>query len=301
MRLVIAALVLAMPLSTVAESAGGGHGHSAAGGRGHVDANHPTPLSASPRSGSSHGNSMRQEMRRGEVPPLDPSRRVLEHDCTKPFDPVAGNLRCRQRNSVMKSAGRIFLTGVLTVLPVLATFYFALWMLTAVEWFFGQQLKWLMPDQYYRAGMGLALAIVLIFVVGLLMHALVFRRIFGAAEHLLLEIPILRSVYAAVRDLFGLVTTYQQSETLRVVAITLPGTQMRLLGFVSRADFEGLPESVGHAGEVAVYLPMSYQIGGYMLLVPRELLIPVRMSREEAMKFILTAGLKSARNSDLAG
>jgi len=101
----------------------------------------------------------------------------------------------------MKSAGRIFLTGVLTVLPVLATFYFALWMLTAVEWFFGQQLKWLMPDEYYRAGMGLALAIFLIFIVGLLMHALVFRRVFGAVEHLLLEIPILRSVYAAVRDL----------------------------------------------------------------------------------------------------
>jgi uncharacterized membrane protein len=201
----------------------------------------------------------------------------------------------------MKSAGKIFLTGVLTVLPVLATFYFALWLLTAVEWFFGHQLRWLMPDEYYRAGMGLALAIALIFVVGLLMHALVFRRIFGAAEHLLLEIPILRSVYAAVRDLFGLVTQYQQTDALQVVAITLPGTQMRLLGFVSRADFEGLPESVGHLGEVAVYLPMSYQIGGYMLLVPRELLIPVRMSREEAMKFILTAGLKSARSSDLAG
>jgi uncharacterized membrane protein len=196
----------------------------------------------------------------------------------------------------MKSAGRIFLTGVLTVLPVLATFYFALWLLQAVEWFFGHQLRWLMPDEYYRAGMGLALAIVLIFVVGLLMHALVFRRFFGAIEHLLLEIPILRSVYAAVRDLFGLVSTYQQSETLQVVAITLPGTQMRLLGFVSRADLEGLPEGVGHKGEVAVYLPMSYQIGGYTLLVTRELLIPVRMSREEAMKFILTAGLKSTPN-----
>ena len=196
----------------------------------------------------------------------------------------------------MKSAGRIFLTGVLTVLPVLATFYFALWLLQAVEWFFGQQLKWLMPDEYYRAGMGLLLAIVLIFVVGLLMHALVFRRVFAAVEHLLLEIPILRSVYAAVRDLFGLVTSYQQSETLQVVAITLPGTQMRLLGFVSRADFEGLPESVGHAGEVAVYLPMSYQIGGYTVFLPREQAVPVQMSREEAMKFILTAGLKTTPN-----
>jgi len=95
MRLVIAALVLALSWPAAARSAAGGHGHSAAGGHGHADANHATPLSAGPASGSGHGNSMRQEMRRGQVPALDPSRRVLEHDCTKPFDPSAGNLRCR--------------------------------------------------------------------------------------------------------------------------------------------------------------------------------------------------------------
>ena len=200
----------------------------------------------------------------------------------------------------MKSVSRIFLTGVLTVLPVLATFYFALWMLTAVEWFFGQQLMWLMPDEYYRAGMGLLLAIILIFIVGMLMHALLFRRFFGWVEHLLLEIPLLRSVYSGLRDLFGLFTQYRQAETLQVVAVTLPGTQMRLLGFVTRSEFEGLPQGIGKPGEVAVYLPMSYQIGGYTLFLPREQTVPVHMSREEAMKFILTAGLKTTHSSDLA-
>jgi hypothetical protein len=92
MRLVIAALLLALSLPAAAKSAGSGSGTGT--GRGHADANHPTPPSTSPRSGSGHGGS-RQEMRRGQVPPLDPSRRVLETDCTKPFDPSAGNLRCR--------------------------------------------------------------------------------------------------------------------------------------------------------------------------------------------------------------
>jgi uncharacterized membrane protein len=49
-----------------------------------------------------------------------------------------------------------------------------------------------------------------------------------------------------------------------------------------------------------VYLPMSYQIGGYTVFLPREQAVPVPMSREEAMKFILTAGLKTSRNNDLA-
>jgi uncharacterized membrane protein len=72
---------------------------------------------------------------------------------------------------------------------------------------------------------------------------------------------------------------------------------MRALGFVSRADFSDLPEGIGREGEIAVYLPMSYQIGGYTLFMPRAQAVAVDMSREDAMKFILTAGLKSARNS----
>jgi uncharacterized membrane protein len=194
----------------------------------------------------------------------------------------------------MKPIGRIFLTGLLTVLPVLATVYFTLWLITAAEQFVGKQLEWLLPDEYYRTGMGLALAVVVIFLVGLMMHALLFRRLFGMAEKLLLEIPLVRSVYAALRDLFGLFAEHQEAQALQVVSIELPGAGMRLLGFVTRRDFADLPEGVGKAGEIAVYLPMSYQIGGYTVFLPQERVTPVAMSREDAMKFVLTAGLKSS-------
>ena len=194
----------------------------------------------------------------------------------------------------MNSAGRIFLAGLLTVLPVLATLYLILWLVGAMERFFGAQLKWLMPDEYYRTGMGLLLAVVIIFGVGLLTHALVFRRVFGWTERLLLEVPLVRSVYSALRDLFGLIASGQDNEAMQVVSVTLPGTQIRLMGFVTRSEFGDLPAGVARKGEIAVYLPMSYHIGGYMLFVPRELAVPVEMSREDAMKFILTAGLKTA-------
>lgn len=194
----------------------------------------------------------------------------------------------------MKSLGRIFLTGMLTVLPVLATLYLAVWLVSAAERFFGKQLVWLLPDEYYRTGMGLVLAIVMIFLVGLLMHALLFRRLFGWAERLLLEIPLLRSIYGALRDLFGLFAGHGEEQALQVVSVTLPGTGMRALGFVTRREFGDLPEGIGRAGEIAVYLPMSYQIGGYTLFMPREHATPVAMSREDAMKFILTAGLRGS-------
>jgi uncharacterized membrane protein len=195
----------------------------------------------------------------------------------------------------MKSVGRVFLTGMLTVLPVLATVYLVVWLVTGAERFVGKQLMWLIPDEYYRTGMGLVLAIAAIFLIGLLMHAVIFRQVFGWGERLLLEIPLVRSVYGALKDMFGLFAGHEEDQALQVVSVTLPGTGMRALGFVSRTDFSGLPEGIGRDGEVAVYLPMSYQIGGYTLFIPREQAQPVDMSREDAMKFILTAGLKSAR------
>jgi uncharacterized membrane protein len=107
----------------------------------------------------------------------------------------------------------------------------------------------------------------------------------------MLEIPLVRSVYSAMRDLLGMFAGHEES-AMQVVAVSLPGN-MRLLGFITRTDFADLPGIAG-ADEVAVYLPMSYQLGGYTLFVPKSAVTPVEMSREDAMKFILTAGLKNA-------
>jgi uncharacterized membrane protein len=200
-----------------------------------------------------------------------------------------------KRNSPWNHLGRIFITGLLTVLPVIATLYFVLWVLSLLEQFFGKQVRLLLPDAWYRTGMGLVVAVVVVFVVGVLMHAILFRRLFARAERLLLEIPLVRSVYAALRDLLGLFAEHKES--LQVVSLDLPGN-LRVLGFITRADFSDAPAGIARAGEVAVYLPMSYQIGGYTVFVPRSACTPVEMSREEAMKFILTAGLKSASPSE---
>jgi uncharacterized membrane protein len=188
--------------------------------------------------------------------------------------------------------GRIFLTGLLTVLPIVVTIYVTVWMLTVLERFFGKQIMLVVPDEWYRTGMGLLVAIAVVFAVGVLMHGYVFRRLFALLEWLMLEIPLVRSVYTAMRDLLGMFAEHKD-EALQVVAITLPG-DLRVLGFITRADFSDAPPGIAQPGEVAVYLPMSYQLGGFTVFVPKDAVTPIDMSREEAMKFILTAGLRNA-------
>jgi uncharacterized membrane protein len=196
----------------------------------------------------------------------------------------------------MKSLGRIFLTGVLTVLPVLATAYLLIWLFTTAESFLGKPLRWLIPDDYYRGGMGLLVGIVVIFVVGVLMRAYIVRRVFEFSERILLEIPLIKTIYAALRDFFGMFAGQSDSDALQVVMVTLPGSSLRLMGFVTRDEFSDLPEGIAEPGEVAVYLPMSYQIGGFTVFMPRTQISPVQMPREQAMRFVLTAGLKSKPN-----
>ncbi|HKQ25218.1 MAG TPA: DUF502 domain-containing protein [Burkholderiales bacterium] len=193
----------------------------------------------------------------------------------------------------MKFIGRIFLTGIFTILPILATLYLVFWLIAAVERFLGSQLLLLLPDEYYRAGMGLLAALVVIFLVGLLMRAWLFRQLIKVGERLLLKIPLIKVVFRALKDLFGLFSDEKNSEALQVVSVQLPGTEMRLLGFLTRSDFSDMPKGVGNENDVAVYLPMSYQVGGYTVLVPRNQVTSVPMSREEAMRFVLTAGLKT--------
>lgn len=69
---------------------------------------------------------------------------------------------------------------------------------------------------------------------------------------------------------------------------------MEAMGFVTRKDFSDLPKGIGTEETVAVYMPLSYQIGGHTLMVPRSALRGVDMSIEKAMRFILTGAMTTS-------
>ena len=137
---------------------------------------------------------------------------------------------------------------------------------------------------------------VIVFLIGLLMRALVVRKLFSWGEALLYRLPIVKTVYGPLRDFFSFLAEPKMSGLQQVVSVKLGGTDMKLLGFVTRGDLTGLPGGINDADTVAVYLPFSYQIGGYMVIVPRSQVQPVDMSLEDAMRLTLTAGLSMKSN-----
>lgn len=68
---------------------------------------------------------------------------------------------------------------------------------------------------------------------------------------------------------------------------------MKLLGLVTRMTFTDLPDGIGDDQSVAVYLPMSYQLGGFTVIVKRSQIEPINMTTEDALRFAITAGMNT--------
>lgn len=118
-------------------------------------------------------------------------------------------------------------------------------MFATAENLFGSFLVELVPRGMRFPGIGVVLGVLGIFCVGLLMRAWIFRTLFHRIEDAVMSVPLVKSIYSVSKDFFGLITgNGQQQDLLRVVALTLPGTGLRLVGFVTRRDFSVLPAGV---------------------------------------------------------
>ncbi len=196
---------------------------------------------------------------------------------------------------MLRKLASTFFTGLLAVLPILVTIALVMWLIKAAESVLGGLLGVLLPGSLYLPGMGLILAVLLILAVGAGMQGIFVRQFLRWIESALNRIPLIKTVYGAVRDLTGMLSNKSGRRFSQVVMVQLPNMPIRLVGFVTVEDLAEAGLSCEN-DEVAVYLPMSYQIGGYTLLLPRRLLTPLDMGFEEAMRFVITAGL--SRPSD---
>jgi len=202
------------------------------------------------------------------------------------------------RGHSMKQFTRTFFTGLAVTLPVVATLYILVWATLATERVLDVLLRFVLPQAVYLPGLGVVLGVVLVFLVGLLMRTWVVRKIFSWIEVLMYRVPVVKTVYGALRDFTEFLSRPQKQGAKQVVLVRLGGTDMRIMGFVTRDDLAGLPPGMSDPGMIMVYMPMSYQVGGYTVLIPRSSVQPVDMSFEEAMRFTLTAGLSMGKGSD---
>lgn len=198
---------------------------------------------------------------------------------------------------------RTFLTGLVPIIPLVVTGYVVYWLFTTVDSLFDDIGQALLPPGWYFPGLGLIFAVLAVLALGAVLNAWVYGRLVLKLGNRLLErIPLIKTVYSGVRDLMLFVARPPDADNRHVVLVTLPG-DIRLIGFITdTAPAQAVPELTLDDGEtvVAVYLPMSYQIGGYALYLPERCLQRLEMPVEEAMRMVLTAGMNRPRTDSPA-
>lgn len=181
-------------------------------------------------------------------------------------------------------------SGLVVVMPIGLTLWLLWWFGSSTESLLRRAITLVIPDQYYRPGMGIAAAVLLVLTAGFLLNALLVRRILAAWEAFLDRIPVVKTIYGAIRDFTRLLPADGKRRDLKRVVLARLG-DARLVGFVTRDDAAELGIVKKEDALVAVYFPMSYQIGGYTMLVPRSAIVQLDLSVETAMRLVLTGGL----------
>lgn len=198
---------------------------------------------------------------------------------------------------------RLLIAGVLFWLPVGVTVWVLMFLVHALD-----KLLFLLPHPaqhgleglgpVVEAGLGLLLALGVLFLTGVLVSNLIGRRLMVYGEELLHHIPIVGAVYGGVKS-FAESVFSQSSAFRKVVMIEYPRPGLWSLGFLTAED---VPEVSARTGEphAAVYISAALNAtAGVLVIVPRRELTELNMTVDAAMRMIITCGVVAPPPSEV--
>jgi len=179
-----------------------------------------------------------------------------------------------------------FITGLAALFPVFATLYLLLWLFKFADSVLGKILGFKTP------GLGLLLLVIIILAVGFFSIHLFGRVAFRTLEAWFGRLPLIKKIYPPVKQLaqFFFVENEQQAAFRRVVLVAYPRPGSYSLAFVTN---EGKSSAIGPPQTLLTLLiptPPS-PFTGPIIIVPKEDVIPLQMSVEDALKLVVSGGI----------
>jgi len=183
-----------------------------------------------------------------------------------------------------------FLRGFVVIIPLGLTYWFFSSLLNAIDGILSPVLERLIGQKV--PGLGFISMMLIIFIVGLLSRNLVGKILFSSFERLLKQIPLVRSVYNAIKELVGAFTIGGKGKTFReVVMIEYPRPGLYTLAFVTNEmPYYSQGNQATHL--VNVYIPNPPNpTSGVLILVPKEQVRHLNLSIEQGLKLVLSGGI----------
>ena len=188
-----------------------------------------------------------------------------------------------------------FLAGVLVTAPIGITFYSS-WLL--IRWV-DSKITPLIPQSYKPEtylpfavpGLGLVVVFLVLTFIGWSTAGLLGRLWTRLTERLLARMPVIRSVYGAVKQIIETILKQQSNAFRQVVLFEYPRRGSWALGFIT-GETLGEVQSLTSDDVVNVFLPTTPNpTSGYLLFIPKKDLVVLKMTVEEGIKMVVSGGI----------
>jgi uncharacterized membrane protein len=185
--------------------------------------------------------------------------------------------------------------GILITAPIAITFYIA-WIVIR---FIDSRVASLLPDFYNPnlylpfsiPGLGLIVVVAALIFIGWITAGMLGRLFLRVSEGVLSRMPVIRSVYGAVKQIFETILAERANAFSKVVLIQFPRPGMWRIGFVTGL-IPGDTQRVAPGGVLNVFVPNTPNVtAGFLVLVPSHEIVEVDLTPEEALKLVVSGGI----------
>lgn len=201
----------------------------------------------------------------------------------------------KDNKSIFTKIRGYFLTGIIVTAPVGLTFYVSFLFIGFID----AKVRNIIPVQYHYdnilpfeiPGLGLLFVFIMLTFIGFLTAGLIGRYIIKLGERIIARLPIIRSVYGALKQIFETVLKTSSKSFREVVLIEYPRKGIWAIGFIT-GDTKGEVQTSLKEDIVNVFLPTTPNpTSGFLLFLPRKDLKILNMNVEEGIKMVISGGI----------
>lgn len=193
---------------------------------------------------------------------------------------------------------KYFIGGLLVWLPIWATYIVIRFIVQIMDGSVALLPEHLQPQHLFGfsiPGIGLVLTIIILFVTGMLVTNFIGSRIVEFSEKLLARIPLIRSIYAAVKQITEALLKPTGSSFRKVIMIEFPRKGVWSIGFQTSDAFVHAPGDETH---ITVFVPTTPNpTSGFLMIVPETEIVELDMTVEDGLKTIISIGVVNPKKA----
>ena len=200
----------------------------------------------------------------------------------------------KKKRGILASFRNYFITGVVVLIPIGITIYLTFFLIEISSKIIPNEIN---PNHYLPhniPGLEILISVLLITLIGFLSLSFLGKKLLSLFENLLRKIPILRTIYSAITQMTETFTKSSENKK-NVVLVEYPRKGSWAVGFATK-DNKGEISKKTNKKLVNVFVPTTPNpTSGFLLMFPKDELIYLDLTFEEASKFIVSAGTSNTK------